>query len=125
MVLQCNNSGTGTDTRIMIGEGNAAATNTFSGDVVVNNVSTSTDGFVRFNLRGTTTFSGNVFVNSTLGTGLNNGVAFGWPGYSGTASIASDKTITIGSTDCWNFVVSDFTHVHPHSLIFQNGYNLF
>ncbi len=93
-----NNSGTGTDTRIMIGEGNAAATNTFSGDVVVNNVSTSTDGFVRFNLRGTTTFSGNVFVNSTLGTGLNNGVAFGWPGYSGTASIASDKTVTIGST---------------------------
>jgi microcompartment protein CcmK/EutM len=91
-----NNAGTGTDTRILIGEGNSAATNIFNGDVQINNVSTSTDGFVRFNLRGTTTFAGNLTVNSSLGTGLNNGIAFGWPGYNGTASLAVDKTISIG-----------------------------
>ena len=58
-----NNAGTGTDTRILIGEGNTLATNVFNGNVLVNNLSTSTDGLIRFNLRGTTQFNENIIVN--------------------------------------------------------------
>jgi len=92
-----NNAGTGTDTRILIGEGNTLATNVFNGNVLVNNLSTSTDGLIRFNLRGRTEFNENIIVNSTVGSG-SNGVDFGWPGYSGSASLALGKTITVGSS---------------------------
>ncbi len=92
-----NNIGTGTDTRILIGEGNALATNIFNGNVTVNNLSTSTDGFIRFNLRGTTTFNENIILNSIVGVGTN-GINFGWAGFSGSATIALNKAITIGSS---------------------------
>ncbi|MFZ7115816.1 MAG: T9SS type A sorting domain-containing protein [Bacteroidota bacterium] len=115
-----NNAGTGSDTRILIGEGNAAATNSFNGDVLINNISTSADGLVRFNLRGTTTFSGNITLNSTLGSGLNNGIAFGWPGYSGSATLATGKTITTGATGFskGTLLFQNFTQLGTEALSF-------
>lgn len=92
-----NNTGTGSDTRILIGEGNATSTNTFNGDVTVNNLPSSTDGLVRFNLRGTTSFLGNLILNNSVGTAANNGIDFGWPGFSGSARLANGKTISIGA----------------------------
>ncbi|MBP6403412.1 MAG: hypothetical protein KA492_12845 [Bacteroidia bacterium] len=104
-----NNTGTGTDVRMMIAE-NTNATSTFNGDVTINN-SGSIDGFVRFNLRGSSTFNGNILLSSTMGTISNYGICFSWPGYAGTATLASGKTIGIspGSFTAGDLFLANFT----------------
>lgn len=94
-----NNTGSGSDARIMIGDGAAASTATFNGDVIANNTGTANTSIIRFNLRGTSTFNGNIEVNSTAGSGNNTyGVFFGWSGFNGSATLADTKQIRVGST---------------------------
>ena len=104
-----NNSGTGSDVRMMISESTGSGS-TFNGDVSILNAG-STDGFVRFNLRGSSVFNGNILLSSSCGTSSNYGICFSWPGYSGTASLASGKTISAptGTFTKGNLFLGNFT----------------
>ncbi|MBS1646142.1 MAG: T9SS type A sorting domain-containing protein [Bacteroidetes bacterium] len=97
-----NGSGAG-HSRVFIGENSGAIpSSTFNGDATFSNIATVTSGDVYIrNVRGTLTFNGNVIVNSTANTPSGfNGIYFCWayPTYTGIASLASGKTISVGSS---------------------------
>lgn len=94
-----NGSGAG-PSRVFLVESTTGATITYNGDATFSNISTSTnDAYIR-NLRGASVFNGNLIVNNTATTASgNNGIYLCWSsGYTGTASLASGKTVTVGSS---------------------------
>lgn len=102
--LTINNNGSGAANCTTFGE--AASSVTFASTVTINN--TSTSGLVRFNVVGTSTFNGNIVMNSTSTT---NGIYFSYPGYAGTATLASGSTISVGGTGftAGNLYFTNFT----------------
>jgi len=88
---------------------------TFGGDVLFSNISTNTgESFLR-NLSGPATFNGNIVVNNTATTAnANNGIFLCWAmPNAGTATLASGKTITVGTNgfSTGNLCLSNFTQM--------------
>ncbi|MBL0258394.1 MAG: hypothetical protein IPQ03_13100 [Bacteroidetes bacterium] len=103
-----NNTGTGTDVRMMIAE-NTNATSTFNGDVTINNsecrwlCSFQSERIIPIQWKHPAEF-----YHITIS---NYGICSGWPGYAGTATLASGKTIGIspGSFTAGDLFLANFT----------------
>jgi hypothetical protein len=94
-----NGSGAG-HSRVFLNEGSATASITYGGDATFSNISAAVgDAYFR-NLKGISTFNSNLIVNGTATTAsANNGIYLCWStGNTGSASLASGKTITVGAS---------------------------
>ncbi|MBL0258271.1 MAG: hypothetical protein IPQ03_12415 [Bacteroidetes bacterium] len=92
------NTGTSGTCNFYFCESGASSSIQFDGTVSILNGGTASNGVVRFGNKGNTTFLDNITVSSTLGSNSNYGIHLGISGGSGTCTLATGKTISIGSS---------------------------
>jgi hypothetical protein len=91
------NSASGAASNINICAGSSGATAIFNGAFTSTSNATATTSVVWI-LKGTVTFNGDVIINNTSTSSGTNGFFIGASGNTGSATLASGKTISIGST---------------------------